>query len=150
MKKAALIFVAVALAAFGFTACGGDDDEDDETTTAAETTATETTGTDTTAGGGGAGGEKLSFAAPADGSFAFTPDTANAKAGAAEINFDNKAGLTHDLVLEDEAGTEVGKTEQISKSTESFTAELKPGTYTFYCSVPGHRPGGMEGTLTVK
>jgi uncharacterized cupredoxin-like copper-binding protein len=32
----------------------------------------------------------------------------------------------------------------------TVTATLSPGTYTFYCSVPGHEQAGMKGTLTVK
>jgi len=31
-----------------------------------------------------------------------------------------------------------------------LTLDLKAGTYTFYCSVPGHRQAGMHGTLVVK
>jgi uncharacterized cupredoxin-like copper-binding protein len=34
--------------------------------------------------------------------------------------------------------------------TSTVSASLKPGTYTFYCTVPGHREAGMSGTLTVK
>ena len=41
-------------------------------------------------------------------------------------------------------------TETISGSTTSTTLNLKPGTYTFYCSVDGHRTAGMEGKLVVQ
>ena len=32
----------------------------------------------------------------------------------------------------------------------TVNVDVKAGEYTFYCSVPGHRQGGMEGKLTVK
>lgn len=143
MKKASVLLVAIALALFGLAACGDDDDDGD--TTAAE----ETTTTDTAAAGGGGAGGTVDLAAPEDGSFAYEPDTAEATAGTVTVNFDNPAALSHDVVIEDESGAEIGKTDLISGSTTSTTVDLQPGTYTYFCDVPGHREGGMEGTLTV-
>jgi plastocyanin len=140
MKKAATIFAIAALAAFGLAACGSSDNSSD--TTAADTTATTT--------GGGGGGETLAITADPSGKFAFEQKTLTAKAGPVTIDFDNPATLSHDVVLEDQSGQEVGKTDLIAQSKASFTATVKPGTYTYFCSVPGHRQGGMEGTLTVK
>jgi uncharacterized cupredoxin-like copper-binding protein len=34
--------------------------------------------------------------------------------------------------------------------TTNVEINADPGSYTFYCSIPGHRQAGMEGTLTVK
>jgi plastocyanin len=73
----------------------------------------------------------------------------SAKAGKVTIDFKNPAALEHNVVIE-QNGKELAGFEPIAQGEESETAELKPGTYTFYCSVPGHREAGMEGTLTVK
>ena len=143
MKKASVLFVAIALAMFGLAACGGDDDED---TTSTE----EVTTTETTAGGGGGAGGTIDIAAAADGTLAFDQTAVDAPAGTDTLNFDNPAALSHDVVVEDDGGNEVGATDLISESTTSTTVDLQPGSYTFYCSVPGHREAGMEGTITVK
>ena len=66
------------------------------------------------------------------------------------IDFNNPQGLTHDVAIEDEAGETVGKTDLIADEETSTTVNLKPGTYKYYCTVPGHREAGMEGTLVVK
>jgi plastocyanin len=147
MRKASVLFVAIALALFGLAACGGDDGDDGgdgETTAAEETTATEP------AGGGAAGaGTTLELTSPADGEFSYDKKTLQAPAGSVTINYDNPAALSHDVVIEDQSGEDVGKTDLIAEDTTSITLELQPGTYTFYCDVTGHREGGMEGTLTV-
>jgi uncharacterized cupredoxin-like copper-binding protein len=41
------------------------------------------------------------------------------------------------------------KLEAGSGKSDELKADLKPGEYTFFCDIPGHREGGMEGTLTV-
>jgi plastocyanin len=60
----------------------------------------------------------------------------------------NPSTLSHGIAVKgpgvDKAGTIVGQ-----GGTSSVTVDLKPGTYTFYCPVPGHEAAGMKGTLTV-
>jgi plastocyanin len=143
MKKVLILFAVVALAGFGLVACG-DDDDDDGDTTAAATTTTETTG-----GGAGGGASAVDISAPADGSLAFDQTDVTAQAGSVTINFSNPASLSHDVKIEDDSGAELGGTDLVSGGDTSATVDLQPGSYTFFCSVPGHREGGMEGTLTV-
>jgi plastocyanin len=80
---------------------------------------------------------------------AYNTTNLSAKAGKVTIDFKNPSALEHNVVIE-QNGKELAGFEPIANGEESETAELKPGTYTFYCSVPGHREAGMEGTLTVK
>jgi uncharacterized cupredoxin-like copper-binding protein len=47
-------------------------------------------------------------------------------------------------------GQEIAASALISEGKTSVSADLAPGTYTFFCTVPGHAEAGMEGTLVVK
>jgi plastocyanin len=147
MKKLATLLV-LALASTALVACGGSDDSTTTTTTSSGSEA---------AGGAGAeggkeasGGSTVEFEADPEGNLAYTTTEASAKAGKVTIDFNNPQSLTHDVAIESSGGEEVGKTELIGEGETSTAVNLKPGTYTFYCSVPGHREAGMEGTLTVK
>ncbi len=149
MKKL-VAFIALALASLALVACGGSDNNSNTTTTSG--------GNENSAGSGGAAKEEssggsassLTFEADPNGELAYTTSKATAKAGEVEIKFDNPQSLTHDVQIEDSSGKDVGGTELIADGSDSATVDLKPGTYTFFCSVPGHREAGMEGTLTVK
>jgi plastocyanin len=127
---------------FGLAACGGGDNN--ETTSAAAAPAT------TTAPAGGGGGSTVDISTPSGGTLAFDQKDVTAKAGNVTIDFDNKQALQHDVKVEDSSGKELGGTDLVSSGTATATVDLTPGTYTFFCSVPGHREAGMEGTLTVK
>jgi plastocyanin len=147
MKKLTILLAALAIASLTLAACGGDDD--DETTAAT----TETTQTQPAGGGGGGGGgaaETLKVSADPSGALKFDTDQLDAQAGKVTVDFTNPAPLQHDVVLEQDS-QELGRTDLISDGDEdSFTVTLQAGEYTYFCSVPGHREAGMEGTLTVK
>jgi len=80
---------------------------------------------------------------------AFDTKELTSKAGKVTIEFENPAAIEHDVAIE-QKGKEIAKTELITEGKTSVRTELKPGTYTFLCTVPGHAAAGMEGTLTVK
>jgi uncharacterized cupredoxin-like copper-binding protein len=56
----------------------------------------------------------------------------------------------HNLTVESASGEKVGATPTFQGGSKILSLKLKPGTYKFFCSVPGHRMAGMEGTLIVK
>jgi len=153
MKKFAAL-LALALASLALVACGGSSDNSSSTTATSgggESSAESTTGGNAnSAGGGASGGSTVSIEADPGGNLAYTTSSASAKAGKVTVDFNNPQELTHDVKIEDSSGEEVGGTELIAGGSDSATVNLKPGTYTFFCSVPGHREAGMEGTLTVK
>jgi plastocyanin len=147
MKKVAVL-LALALSSLALVACGGGNDNSTTTTGGGESTGGAAAGSEKSEGGGG--GSTVKFEADPNGEIAFTSTSATAKAGNVTIEFNNPQALPHDVRIEDAQGEDLGGTEQISESSASASVNLKPGTYTFYCSVPGHREAGMEGTLTVK
>ena len=109
-------------------------------------------GTTKRAGGGsassGGGGQTLALAAPEDGSLKFDKAELTAKAGEVTIDFDNPSTVPHAVEIEGDGVEE--KSETVTGGKASVTADLKAGTYEFYCPVGNHKDGGMEGTLTVE
>jgi plastocyanin len=143
MKRYPLLIAICALAAvFGLAACGGDDNNDN--TTAA------TTSTTTTEQGSAGGGGTVQVAADPSGALKFQQSSLSASAGKDTFEFTNDSSTPHDFVLEDSGGKEVAKTPVITGDKARTSATLKAGEYTYFCSVPGHRQAGMEGTLTAK
>ena len=134
MTRRALPLVLV-LAAFvlALSACGG---SSSSSTTPA-----------TTGGGGGGGGSTVKISADPSGALKYEQTDVSATAGSITIDFTNMSSLPHDVTIEGNGAS--GATDQITDSTTSTTVDLDPGTYTFFCSVDGHRAAGMEGTLTV-
>ena len=101
------------------------------------------------AGSKGGGAETTLKLSADPAALAYDKTELSAKPGRVTIDFDNPAPLEHNVVIEQD-GKELAGFEPIAEGEEELTAELEPGTYTFFCSVPGHREAGMEGTLTVK
>lgn len=131
MKKLAVPAI-VTVVVLALAACGGSDENATQVDDAEAAT------------------QKLSFVASADSGLAYTVNSETAAARPTTLEIVNEQSVPHDVVLEDANGEEVGATDVVTEDTSSAEVDLEPGTYKFFCSVPGHREAGMEGTLTVK
>lgn len=146
--RAAVALIAV-VAALALAACGGDGGGDPTAATGAATPA-EPVDEQPPAGGSEDSSPRTAvIRADPSGALAYLHDDAEAKAGAVTIELDNPSDVVHDVTVEGEGGR-LGATDRVTAGDAATELELDPGTYTFYCSVTGHRAAGMEGTLTVE
>jgi uncharacterized cupredoxin-like copper-binding protein len=83
------------------------------------------------------------------GGLSFAPDHATVASGKVELVMSNPSTVAHGIAIEGRGASAIGAIVGRGGSS-TVTVALKPGTYTFYCPVPGHRPAGMSGTLTVR
>jgi plastocyanin len=97
--------------------------------------------------GGATATTSLSLAASST-AIAYNTKQLSAKAGTVKITFTNPGPLEHNVTIA-QGSTTLGATPTITGGSKSLALKLNPGTYTFFCTVPGHRAAGMEGTLTV-
>jgi plastocyanin len=91
----------------------------------------------------------LQIDADPTGQLKFTASSASGTAGKVTLRMLNKSSVPHDIAVKGAGINQVGAVVQNGGSSTVTTA-LKPGTYTFYCSVDGHEAAGMKGTLTIK
>jgi plastocyanin len=139
--------------AVGLLALAGCGSSSSATSSSASTPATPATTSSSTASSTPApagGGQTLSLAANAEGQLKYNTTSLTAKAGNVSIDMTNMSPLGHNVTVESSSGKILGATPTFQGGSKTLTLNLKPGTYKFFCSVPGHRMAGMEGTLTVQ
>ena len=92
----------------------------------------------------------LQLSANAQCALSFNTKTLAASSSNVTIEFTNKSPLSHNLTIANAKQQVLGFTPTFNGGTKTLTLKLPPGSYTFYCSVPGHEQAGMKGTLTVQ
>jgi plastocyanin len=140
-RSTTLLLALVASSSFVLTACGDDD----------------ATGTDTTDADGGHDDGGHSESSPvADGareievtasSFEFGPDEIIVAAGEDVAIVLTSTDVLHDFAVDE---LDIHVAADADETVEGGLRAEDEGEYTYYCTVPGHREAGMEGTLIVE
>ena len=150
MPKNLVIVLSAGALALGVAACGGSSSSSSSAAAPATSSTAATAATSTSASAPSSGaGSKIAIAANPGGALKFDKSSLTAKAGKVTVTFTNKAPLGHNFTIESPSGAKVAATPTFDGGTKTVSATLKPGTYTFLCTVPGHAMAGMKGTLTV-
>ncbi len=146
MTKVATLFVLASMS-LAIVSCGSN-----SSPTTTSSTATESNGASAREAGktSAGGGSTIHLEADPKGQLAYTTAEVTVKAGKVTIDFRNPQALPHDVAVENEEGETIGQTELITEGETLATMNLRTGTYHYYCTVPGHREAGMEGTLVVR
>ena len=92
----------------------------------------------------------LALSANPHGLLAYNTKTLSAASSHVTIDFTNHSPLPHNVTIANAKGKVLGATPTFMGGTKTLTLNLPAGTYTYYCSVPGHELAGMKGTLTVR
>ncbi len=97
---------------------------------------------------GGGSQTELNVTSPEDGGLVFEPAQLEAPVGSITMLYTNPSAVPHSIAIES-AGDVLEESETVTDAETEVSAELGPGEFIFFCTVPGHRESGMEGTLTV-
>jgi plastocyanin len=146
VSKASMLTLAVGLLALS--GCGSSSSSTSSSASTPTTPATSSAATPSTPAA--ASIQKLSLEANPEGQLKYNTTSLSANSGPIAIDFTNTSPVGHDVAVASSSGAVVGTTPIFQGGSKSLALNLKPGTYKFYCTVPGHRQAGMEGTLTVK
>ncbi len=142
-RKPTVLVLGAVSAALAIAGCGGGGSN---TSTSASTTPAPASGGSSSSSGGGATTNLSLSASPTQ--LAFNKKSLSAKAGKVTIVMSNPSSLPHAIAVTGNGAQASGST--VTKGGKStVTVTLKPGKYTFYCPVDGHRAAGMQGTLVV-
>jgi plastocyanin len=93
--------------------------------------------------------QTVNVTAAPGGQLKFTPNQVTAKTGLAKIDV-TVAGAGHTFTMQDPTTLFEQLSLNAAGTKDSGVAFFsKPGTYTFFCAIPGHEAAGMKGEITV-
>lgn len=159
MPKNLVIMLSAGALALGIAACGGSSSSSSSAAPAtsssaagaatSSTAAAPATSSSSAAAPSSGGAHAIAIAADPSGALKFDKTSLTAKAGKVTFTFTNKAPVGHNFTIQTSGGATVAATPTFNGGAKTVSATLKPGKYTFLCTVPGHAMAGMKGTLTV-